>query len=191
MPGPERTCLACRKKGGKGELIRVALAPSGVVLDYNERLPGRGAYVCPVKDCIESAITGKTLSKAFKRHVAAPDAEQFYAEVAVKAATKATSLVGMSKKSGHAVAGFDAVVGAAKKWSGGLIILASDISDGTRRKLMEALPQGGVTVLEFSTKDGLGTMLGEQPTAVVYIDDQGLAAALSREIGRLDNINRG
>jgi predicted RNA-binding protein YlxR (DUF448 family) len=191
MGVPERTCVSCRKKGGKGELIKLALAPSGVVVDYNERLPGRGAYVCPGRGCIDDALDGRALSRAFKCKVPAQDKPLFYEELTKRVEKKAASLLGMSKKSGHVAAGFDAAVEAARKHPGGLFVLAHDISENTGQKLMGALPTEGTRMVKFSSKDGLGMMLGGQPVAVVYISEHGLAAALYREIDRLNNMIRG
>ena len=43
---PERTCVACRAKGGKRELIRVVRRPDGRVhSDPSGKAPGRGAYL--------------------------------------------------------------------------------------------------------------------------------------------------
>jgi N utilization substance protein A len=43
---PERTCVLTRRKGTKGELIRLALGPDGQVApDVRARAPGRGAWI--------------------------------------------------------------------------------------------------------------------------------------------------
>ena len=48
---PVRTCVACGKRTEKRELVRIASAPQGVVVDPSGRMPGRGAYVCASGDC--------------------------------------------------------------------------------------------------------------------------------------------
>lgn len=53
---PERTCVVCRTKRPKGELLRVARSPDGtVVLDAAGRAPGRGAYVCRDRGHLQEA----------------------------------------------------------------------------------------------------------------------------------------
>jgi uncharacterized protein len=52
---PVRTCVGCRRTRPKDELCRVARTPSGVRLDPTQRLPGRGAYLCPDPTCTEAA----------------------------------------------------------------------------------------------------------------------------------------
>lgn len=50
----ERTCLACGRKTAKRELLRLSRSPEGtIVIDARQRLPGRGAYVCPTLACAE------------------------------------------------------------------------------------------------------------------------------------------
>ncbi len=65
---PMRTCIACRKKMYKSELIR--LVPDGdvIVPDREKRLPGRGAYLCDDISCLEKLIKIKALDRAYRRH---------------------------------------------------------------------------------------------------------------------------
>ena len=62
---PQRKCLGCNTVKLKQELVRIVRSPQGeVALDRSGKKPGRGAYVCSNKECIEKAITGKSLEKA-------------------------------------------------------------------------------------------------------------------------------
>ena len=64
---PERSCVACRAKRDKSELLRVVRSPQGAVsLDLSGRAPGRGAYVCQSAACLESALTTKKLARALR-----------------------------------------------------------------------------------------------------------------------------
>lgn len=188
---PERSCIACRRKGGKGELVKLADTPSGVVIDYLEKLPGRGAYICPEAACIEKGLKEGPLSRAFRRKVSPPDADAFYEEFKGKVARKIEGLLGMARKSGHVIRGFDAAAAAYARTSGGLLIIAEDISEGTERRFMESVSGVFNNTVRYSTKDGLGSVLGASPVALVFVDEPALAAALGREIGRLKGISRG
>ncbi|MCY4112615.1 MAG: YlxR family protein [Chloroflexi bacterium] len=54
---PQRTCIACRTKRFKRELVRIVRTPAGAVeLDSGGRAPGRGAYICRDEACWPSAI---------------------------------------------------------------------------------------------------------------------------------------
>ncbi|MFH1490374.1 MAG: YlxR family protein [Pseudomonadota bacterium] len=56
---PIRTCLSCGRKAGKSELVRFVLDERGCLCrDERMRLPGRGAYVCKNRSCLEKMIEG-------------------------------------------------------------------------------------------------------------------------------------
>jgi hypothetical protein len=64
---PQRTCVGCREVRSKGDLIRIVRTPEGVVeIDPTGKLSGRGAYVCPNRECLDLAIQGKRLEKALE-----------------------------------------------------------------------------------------------------------------------------
>ena len=191
MPPSERTCVSCRKKGIKGELIKLANAPQGVIIDYSERLPGRGAYVCPDSLCIGKALKEGALSKAFKEGVTSPKLDDFVAELDQKINRKIASLLGMARKSGLVAAGFDSAIEAAKRDTGGLLILALDLSENTKKKAMEEGAGFAGRLVEYSTKDMLGSMLGMDPVGIVFIKNRELSDSLKKEIRRLINIRRG
>ena len=66
-PRPERTCVGCRSKALKAELVRVVRRGDGaVVLDPAGREQGRGAYVHPSRDCARKAQRTGALSRALR-----------------------------------------------------------------------------------------------------------------------------
>lgn len=63
---PLRQCLGCREMKPKRELIRVVRPPEGDIhLDLRGRANGRGAYLCPSRDCLRKAVRSKALERAF------------------------------------------------------------------------------------------------------------------------------
>ncbi|WP_435877653.1 YlxR family protein, partial [Streptomyces halstedii] len=44
---PERTCVGCRERAAKSELLRTVVDEGDVLPDPRGTLPGRGAYVHP------------------------------------------------------------------------------------------------------------------------------------------------
>lgn len=62
---PVRTCVACREEAGKLRLVRLVRRPDGgVVVDRTGRMPGRGAYLHPEPDCIETARKRRSVERA-------------------------------------------------------------------------------------------------------------------------------
>ena len=63
---PMRQCLGCREMKPKKELIRAVRSAEGQIsLDFKGKASGRGAYVCPDRECLKKAIKSKALSRAF------------------------------------------------------------------------------------------------------------------------------
>lgn len=67
---PQRKCVGCGEMKPKKELIRVVRSPEGeIALDLTGKKAGRGAYVCPDKECISKAYKGHRLEKALEKQV--------------------------------------------------------------------------------------------------------------------------
>ncbi|MEG0321358.1 MAG: YlxR family protein [Oscillospiraceae bacterium] len=63
---PQRQCVGCREMRDKTELIRVVKSPEGAVsMDFKNKLPGRGAYLCKNPDCLKKAVKTRALERAF------------------------------------------------------------------------------------------------------------------------------
>jgi Predicted nucleic-acid-binding protein implicated in transcription termination len=61
---PLRMCTGCMEMKSKKELVRVVRNKEGdVSMDLTGKKPGRGAYVCRSKDCLEKAFKTKRLEK--------------------------------------------------------------------------------------------------------------------------------
>ncbi|MEV7996946.1 YlxR family protein [Streptomyces sp. NPDC086077] len=65
---PERTCVGCRERAAKTELLRIVAIKGECVPDPRGTLPGRGAYVHPALVCLDQA----TRRRAFTRALRAP-----------------------------------------------------------------------------------------------------------------------
>ena len=73
---PLRSCIACREKLPKRELIRIVRTPEGTFeVDPEGKRAGRGAYLCRKRQCSETALTPGRLSQALKAKVTASEAE--------------------------------------------------------------------------------------------------------------------
>ncbi|MGI5269888.1 YlxR family protein [Nonomuraea sp. CA-218870] len=63
---PQRTCVGCRVRTDKSELLRLVLVEDQVVPDLRGRLPGRGASLHPSMSCLELAERRRAFSRAFR-----------------------------------------------------------------------------------------------------------------------------
>lgn len=66
---PERTCICCRKKFPKKELIRIVRNNDEITVDKTGKLDGRGAYFCGGDDCKKKLVKTRALNRSFKREV--------------------------------------------------------------------------------------------------------------------------
>ena len=56
-PKPARTCVTCRQVKTKHELVRlVRTADGSVEIDISGKKNGRGAYLCRLRECWETAL---------------------------------------------------------------------------------------------------------------------------------------
>jgi predicted RNA-binding protein YlxR (DUF448 family) len=67
MPAePARTCIGCRARAPKRELVRIAAAPDGARVDPTGTAAGRGAYVHRDGGCLRAALRDGTLARALR-----------------------------------------------------------------------------------------------------------------------------
>jgi uncharacterized protein len=71
LEGPVRTCIGCRKRATKSELLRViagsdAHGLAAVVPDPDGTAPGRGAHLHPTSGCYDLAVGRKAFSRALR-----------------------------------------------------------------------------------------------------------------------------
>lgn len=64
---PLRQCIGCGEMKSKKEMIRVLkTAEEDILIDATGRKNGRGAYLCPSRECLKKAIKSKGLERSFK-----------------------------------------------------------------------------------------------------------------------------
>ncbi|MFI7639499.1 YlxR family protein [Nonomuraea sp. NPDC049400] len=63
---PQRTCVGCRVRTAKSELLRLVRVEDQVVPDLRGRLPGRGASLHPSLSCLELAERRRAFPRAFR-----------------------------------------------------------------------------------------------------------------------------
>ena len=67
---PMRKCVGCQEMKSKKEMIRVIRTQEGeFLLDATGKKNGRGAYICPSKECLAKAIKNKGLERSFKQSI--------------------------------------------------------------------------------------------------------------------------
>ncbi|MGK2943830.1 MAG: RNase P modulator RnpM [Desulfuromonadales bacterium] len=188
---PQRTCLGCRQVKDQSELIRVVRSPDGEILaDLKGRLPGRGAYLCNKRDCIESIVRKKQFDRAFRQACLAITAGQLCEAIAQELLTHLASLLGMARKSANFVAGSNAVLDTlTRKKKLAVVILAKDISPKIGEKIRYKAEQQKILTTELFDKTELGRILGRAERSVVGLPDGKLAEAFLNDLHRYQEIS--
>ncbi len=65
----QRMCAVCRRTMNKVELLRVAKKDGIVQIDFEGRLPGRGAYLCKSTECIGKARKVRALERSLSSKI--------------------------------------------------------------------------------------------------------------------------
>ena len=67
---PQRKCVGCQEMKNKKELIRVIRTAEGeFLLDATGKKNGRGAYLCPSRECFQKAGKSRGLERSFKQAI--------------------------------------------------------------------------------------------------------------------------
>ncbi len=182
--GPERKCIATGEVAPKYGLIRFVVAPDGqVVADVVERLPGRGMWVSADKAALELAVKKNLFSRAAKQPVTVP--EDLVERVEVALTRRVTDLIALSRKGGHAVAGFEKVKDWLANENVGVLLQASDGSERGKSKLWT--PEGA-RYFGILTSQELGLAFGRQSVIHGALAAGGLAPRVVEGAAKLQGL---
>lgn len=182
---PERMCLVSRESAPKSALIRFVIGPDDTVVpDIAGKLPGRGLYVAPNRALLDQAAKKGAFNRAAKRPVRAPDA--LAADVESLLVARVTSLIGLARKAGQAVAGYEKV----KSWLDGerarVLIQASDGSGRGKNKLSS--PPGKRSFIGVLTASELGLAFGREHVIHAALAPDGLTKSIVEDAARLSGL---
>ena len=63
---PVRTCVGCRTRASRSDLLRVVTNGSVLVIDERAVHPGRGAWVHETQECMDAAIRRRAFVRALR-----------------------------------------------------------------------------------------------------------------------------
>ena len=188
---PQRTCLGCRQVKGQDQLIRVVRSPDGELLtDLRGRLPGRGAYLCNSRSCIETAVSRKQFDRTFRQVCQPVTVSQLADGIAQELLAHMASLLGMARKSAQFVSGGNAVQDAlTRRKPLAVVILARDISPQIGEKVRRKAELQSVITTKLFDKLELGRILGRAQRSVVGLPGGKLAEAFLSDLLRYQDIS--
>ncbi len=180
--GPRRRCLAGGGVQDKAGMIRFAVGPdASVVPDVDERLPGRGFWLSADRDALKKACAKNLFARAARAPVRVPaDLDGRVEELLVR---RCQALIGLARRAGQSVFGFEKVRGWLAEGRAGVLVEATDGAPGSRRKLGATDPR--IRWLSVLSSDELGAAAGRDRVVHAAIARGSLADRLCREAGRL------
>lgn len=182
--GPERKCIATGEVQPKHGLIRFVTGPEGqVVPDILGKLPGRGMWVAADRKALQKAAGKGLFARAAKKPVTVPD--DLVDEVERQIVHRVVGLISLSRKSGHAVAGYEKVKDWLSKDYAEVLIQASDGSGRGKSKL--STPHFG-HYIGWLTADELGLAFGRQTVIHGALASGGLTQRVVEEAQRLKGV---
>ena len=143
--------------------MRFVIGPDGALApDFSGKLPGRGAWISPSRNALEAALKKGAFARSFKAPVKAP--EDLAARVEAGLEKLALSALGLARRAGDVVLGFEKVRAALVKNDVAVLINARDGGADGKRKLGRAA--GAAETVELFTVDELSAALGRDEPAV-------------------------
>lgn len=190
--GPERRCIVTGVVRPSDELIRfVAYTGSSgiaeIVPDIEGRLPGRGLWITARQDIVAAAVTKKAFAKAARMAVTVPS--DLVEKIAALLTRRCLDLLGLARRAGQAVAGFEQVREWAERGRVAMLVEASDGSAAGQRKVLAKT--GDVPVVVALTGQELGEVFGRDWVGHVALGPGRIAEKLRRDASRLAGFRPG
>lgn len=179
-----RRCAVTRAAGDRVGMVRFVLAPDGAVVpDVDERLPGRGIWVTADRALLVQAVRKNLFAKA----AGAPARAETDLPARVEAGLRrrCLDLLGLARRAGLLVAGFDQVEAALRQGGVGLVLIARDAASQAAKLRRLA---GEVPVAAGLGRSELGRPFGRDELVYAAVARGRLADRLRRELARLDGL---
>jgi len=184
--GPIRRCIATGERLAKEGMVRCAVDPDGVIVpDVAAALPGRGLWLTARRDIVALAIKKRAFDRAAKRQVKVP--VDLADRIELLLVLRCRDGIGLARRSGHAVAGFEKVGQAMRSGTTGLLLAASDGAENGRQKVA-ALARGldlKVEIVSVLTAMEIGAAFGRDHVVHASIGPGALADRVRVDGARL------
>ncbi len=179
---PERRCIATGAVRETSELVRFVIGPEArVVPDIGGKLPGRGIWVTASKTALEGAIARKLFQRAARRQVLVE--AKLANRVERLLAARCLELLGLARRAGELVVGYEKVVALAETEKAALLLAAFDGAPGGRAKVRARARE--VPVVDLFDSGELSLALGRQNVVHAALCRGGLAERFRTEAMRL------
>jgi predicted RNA-binding protein YlxR (DUF448 family) len=125
---PQRKCAVTNQVADRDVLLRFVLDPDGcVTFDSGKRLPGRGIWLTPHRDVLETAVKKNAFARSAKSEAGIP--ADLVERVETQVRQTLLDRLGLARRSGALVVGTEKTKDKLKQGKLRLLVLASDGSE--------------------------------------------------------------
>jgi predicted RNA-binding protein YlxR (DUF448 family) len=187
-PASHRRCIVTGELGERAALLRFVVGPDGeIVPDIEARLPGRGLWLLPRRDIVDRAVAKRLFARAARRPVSSPPALADRVEALL--ARRCCDGLGLARRAGLAVAGFERVGEAIRNGDAALLLVALDAAESARRRT-EAVGRGLASASVLTAAE-LGGAFGRERSVHVAVGPGPLCRRLVVDLERMAGFRPG
>jgi len=177
-----RRCIVTGTVRPKAELVRFVVGPDGTVVpDIAGRLPGRGLWLTARRDIVDAAVAKRLFGRAARAPVTVPGDLGERVETLLR--RRCGELIGLARRSGRAVAGYEKVRSALREGEAAVLLAAADGGAGGRDKVRAAAPD--LPLVDVLSAAELGAAFGREHVVHAVVGRGGIARDLLVDAARL------
>ncbi|MFQ5953544.1 MAG: RNA-binding protein [Kiloniellales bacterium] len=184
---PLRRCIVTGAIARKAELLRFVVGPDDrLVPDMAGRLPGRGLWLSPSRNIVKRACAKAAFAKVARRAVRVPD--DLDDRVERQLAGRLMDGLGLVRRAGQAVAGFEKVRAALRRGPVRVLFTAADASEtalAKGRSLTAGQASGAIDLVGCLSGAELGAAFGRDQVTHAAVRPGALAERLVGDAARL------
>ena len=96
------------------------------------------------------------------------------------------SMLGLCAKAGKLICGQDQTEKAVRERKAFLVMISTDASEGTKKRMRDKCASYNVPLAEYGLKEELGRAVGKQERSCIAVTDKGLADTMIRKTGGIN-----
>jgi predicted RNA-binding protein YlxR (DUF448 family)/ribosomal protein L30E len=166
----------------KAAMVRFVVAPDqSIVPDVACRLPGRGLWLTARRDIVQAAVAKRLFGRAAREPVTASGDLADRVEFLLR--QRCLDLIGLARRSGKAVAGYEKVRAALRDGEAAVLLAAADGGESGREKVRAA--GSDLPLVDVLSAAELGAAFGREHVVHAMVGPGRLAKALVVDAARL------
>ncbi len=177
----ERTCIVTRKKIDPKKAIRLCVTPTGELFsDLKGNFPTRGYWIIPTR---ENFMQLFSQSKKFRQIKGAHMPSEYFVErLTERLKNRILQQIGLAKRAGQLIFGFEKVKIWLKENKAALAIIAKDGSQAEIERL--GLSKQNIPIAQLLNKEELGKALGRDKVVHVILCQSQLTVNIQNDLYR-------